>query len=167
MAIPAIAELLPALNEAVKTATGIAKLVKDADTKQKVIELQTAIFDLHDRVRQAQTEQDELAKAKDELQRKLMEYDRWDAEAARYKLLELAEGIFVYALKDEHKGNEPAHYLCAHCFGERKRSILQHPVAGYSKYVCHACKFEVNPVKQTFGFSAIKRRTPYDGLLGV
>ena len=74
--------MLPAVNQAVKTATGILQLVKDADTRQKVIELQTSILDLIDRVRLAQTEQDELAKIKDELERKLMEHERWDTEAA-------------------------------------------------------------------------------------
>jgi hypothetical protein len=164
--LTAMTGILPAVNAAVKTASGILGLVKDVETKQKVIELQSAIFDLHDRVRSAQAEQDELLKAKSELERKLAEYERWDAEAARYELRALADGVFVYALKAEHKGKEPEHFLCPHCFAERKRSILNHPRADYSNYVCHACKFDVNPVKSSYGFASVPRRDRYRGLIG-
>jgi len=169
MSLTAITAMLPAVNQAVKTATGILHLVKDTETKQKVIELQTAILDLHDRVRLAQSEQDELAKVKDELERKLMEYERWDAQAARYELRELADGIFVYALKPEHKGSEPLHYLCPHCFNQKKRSILQRPRAGHKNYVCHDCKMDISPVKSEpfYGIATTpRRRSRYDGLIG-
>lgn len=162
MAIPAITAILSAANEAGKAVASILHVVKDTETKQKVIELQTAILGLHDRIRLAQSEHDDLAKAKDELERKLTDYQRWDTEAARYELRELAPGIFAYALKPEHKSTEPEHYLCPHCFGEKKRSILQHPRAGYTNYACHACKFEINPVKQSIAFATVKRRDPYN-----
>jgi hypothetical protein len=152
MNVTAITAMLPAVNQAVKSATGILHLVKDADTRQKVIELQTSILDLIDRVRLAQAEQDELTKIKDELEHKLMEYQRWDAEAARYELRQLADGIFVYAVKPDHKGSEPAHYLCPHCFGQKKRSILQRPGVGYTNYVCHDCKMDINPEPTPTGF---------------
>jgi hypothetical protein len=159
MGIPTIATLFPALNEAAKTATGILQLVKDVDTKQKVMELQTTIMGLHDRIRTVQSEHEEL-------ERKLREYERWDAEAARYELRTLADGIFVYALKAEHKGSEPEHFLCPHCFGKRKRSILHHPGAGYTNYVCHACKFDVNPAKPSFAWASVNRGDRSRALLG-
>jgi hypothetical protein len=166
MAITAITTLLPAVNEAVKTAAGILHLVKDADTKQKVIDLQSAILDLQHRILQAQAEQDELARAKGELERKLLEYERWHADAARYELRDLADGIFVYSLKADQRGNEPTHYLCPHCFGERKKSILQRPGAGYTNYVCHACKLDIRPVKPSYPAVGIQQSGPLDGFMG-
>lgn len=165
MPIPQITALLSGVNQVAQLASGVLKLVKDTEAKQKIIELQTAIFDLHDRVRHAQADQDELAKIKDELERKLMAYQQWDSEAARYELKELADGIFVYALKPDHKGSEPAHYLCPHCFSEKKRSILQRPRAGYTNYVCHSCKLDISPVKtEPFAGISVPRRRSYEGL---
>lgn len=151
MPIPAITAVLSGVNQAAQLAAAILKLAKDTETKQKIIELQTAILDLHDRIRHAQAEQDELAKVKDEFERKLMAYQRWDAEAARYGLHALADGIFVYALKPDQQHGEPMHYLCPHCFGEKKRSILQRPGVDWTNYVCHACKFEASPEPPHFG----------------
>jgi predicted RNA-binding Zn-ribbon protein involved in translation (DUF1610 family) len=166
MSTSAITAILPALNQAVKTVTGVVGLIKDVETKQKVIELQSAILDLHERVRSAQTEQDELLKSKNELERKLAEYERWDKESACYELRALVDGIFVYALKAENKGNGPEHFLCPNCFGERKLSIVHHPRAGYSNYICDACKFDVNPVRQTFPKVSMNQRDRFRGLPG-
>lgn len=163
----AIAALLPAVNEAVKTATGVLGLVKDTKTKEKVIELQTAIFELHERVRTAQAEQDEWLKTKKELEGKLAEYERWDTEAARYELRALCDGIFVYALKAEHKGTGPEYFVCPNCFGQRKLSILHHPRADYSNYICDGCKFDVNPVKTDYAklLGTTRRRDRFNSLM--
>ena len=42
----------------------------------------------------------------------------------RYRLVG-QKGVFVYALKDEHRSDEPFHYLCPSCFGQEKKGILQ------------------------------------------
>jgi hypothetical protein len=165
MPFTSITTILPTITQVAKAAGSIVQLVKDTETRQKIIELQTSILDLHDRVRQAQVEQDELVKVKDELERKLLEHQQWGAEAARYELRQLADGIFVYALKAEHKEGQPDHFLCPHCFEQKKRSILQHPVAGYANYMCHACKFEIVPVRPAVGFATVQRRDRFGGLL--
>jgi len=101
-----------------------------------------------------------LAKVKDGLEAKLVAYQEWDSEAARYHLVELVDGIFVYALKPEQQAGEPAHYLCPHCFGEKRRSILQRPGADHTNYVCHACKLDIRPKPTPMPFIATSRFRP-------
>jgi len=83
-----------------------------------------------------------------ELERKVSDYEQWDRVASRYQLRQLADGIFVYALTKTD--GEPEHYLCPHCFGERKRSILQRPSVDHTNFVCHVCKLDIRPVATPF-----------------
>ena len=42
----------------------------------------------------------------------------------RYRLVG-QKGVFLYALKDEYRGDEPFHFVCPSCFGQGKKGILQ------------------------------------------
>lgn len=145
--IPEIAGALSATYNAAKMAGGLLNLSKEANVQQIVIDLNGSILELQGKVLGVQTKYEELAAAKQLLEAKLGEYQRWDAEAMRYQLFELAPGMLVYALNPERAFGEPPHYLCPNCFQQRKKAILHHPSADHANYVCDSCKFDVRPTK--------------------
>lgn len=158
MPIAEITGLLGAANHAANAAREVFGLVKDTKTKQAVIGLQDAIIGLHEKIRSAQIEYDDLAKAKREVENQLADQKSWNAEASRYQLHDLAPGVFVYALKPECKGNEPEHYLCPTCYSKKEKSILQRPGVDHTNYVCHSCKMDIRPVATPSGFVVPRSR---------
>lgn len=60
-----------------------------------------------------------------ELEKTIVEMQNWNAESERYKLTEFTLGQFAYALKEELHASEPAHMICANCYQNLQKSILQ------------------------------------------
>ena len=120
--------------------TGIAKGLLDTHIQVQVndvaIELQGAIIDLQSKVSAVQTDYQQALRAKEESEKKLVAYERWEQESARYRLHELESGIFVYALRDAGASGEPAHWLCATCYQDRQKSILHRESKGSDVLVC-------------------------------
>ena len=74
-----------------------------------------------------QSDYQNILRAKEDLEKKLVEQENWDKDRARYHLARVGGGwnAFVYALKERKPAIEPAHWLCAHCYEEKKKSIFQ------------------------------------------
>jgi len=70
-----------------------------------------------------------------------------EKEKKRYKLVNIENGLHVYALKPEMAGDDAPHYCCAHCFDDlldkARKSVLQ-PVQQKDFYQCPACKTTFN-----------------------
>ena len=64
-----------------------------------------------------------------DLEKHIAELEAWDAEAETYQLADVGKfgvtGKFAYAPKQGTHTSEPAHLLCAQCYQERHKSILQ------------------------------------------
>lgn len=74
-----------------------------------------------------------------------MEIETWEQEKEKYKLREICPHVFVYAIKEEEKGAEPSHWICAACYNQGKKSILQlnrKEKAGHF-YICYECCSEI------------------------
>lgn len=67
------------------------------------------------------TMQDALMKLQDEQKKR----DRFQAEAHRYALTRTDLGAMVYSLKPDEARGEPPHDLCATCFEDQIKSVLQ------------------------------------------
>ena len=134
-----------ALNTAIKAANAAFKTVEDVKVKEAVADIQNSLIDLQSKLLAAQSQYEALAEVKRQLEQKIMEYEKWDSDAARYELTEIAEGIFVYVLKKDHALGEPIHWICPNCFQKRQKSILTKPGVGYRNYKCHNCQFQVVP----------------------
>ncbi len=59
------------------------------------------------------------------------------AEAVRYLLTRTEQGSLVYELDDRKAEGEPAHCICATCYQQKIKSILQ-PVA-HNTLLCGQC----------------------------
>jgi hypothetical protein len=76
----------------------------------------------------------------------------WEAEKQRYELHEVGDGAFVYSLKESVKGSQPDPWLCANCYHQGRKSILQRvgrssmivaSVGLPTEYACAACQAKV------------------------
>ena len=87
-----------------------------------------------------------------ELEEQIAKLKALDAEKQRYELKELkredgvfAEGIFVYALKADAELPEPPHRLCANCYHNGQKSVLQKEDRNPGRaevLICHRCGAE-------------------------
>lgn len=60
-----------------------------------------------------------------DLEKELNEIKDWNAEAGRYRLTEICEGVLVFTVKPGMEKNEPAHMLCTACHTKKQKGYLQ------------------------------------------
>ena len=88
-----------------------------------------------------------LLHEKEELIKKVVQFEQWEKTESEYTLQELALGVIAYSYNDSQDSTIPHHWLCTNCYNDRKKSILQiqstMPV-GARKYACPRCKFIFN-----------------------
>ncbi len=137
-AVAAGQALLQVAKKALQHATQV-------EAKAVAAELVDRIVDLQAKLLAAQAQMEELDRARQEAQHKLVEKEEWEREKQRYELRELAPGILVRAPKEPKPPGEPDHYLCPHCFDENRKSLLQRPSTGHTNYKCHRCSLEIRP----------------------
>jgi hypothetical protein len=126
-----------------KTITSTTKGLLDAREEAKIndvaIYLQGIVLDLQSEMMMIQPDYQNVLRSRDELEKKLAEHENWDNERARYHL-EKAQGMWgncVYALNASNPAVEPAHWICAHCYENQKKSILQ--ARPENKWYCPRC----------------------------
>ena len=78
----------------------------------------------------AQGEQSTLLQRVAILEKEVADLKAWDAEKQRYELKQLKSLALAYGLKEDAKGSEPSHYICATCYQLGFKSILQ-PITHY------------------------------------
>lgn len=100
-----------------------------------------AVIELQENILTAQAAQAALIERIRELEEEVARLETWKAEKQRYQLTELPPGIYVYRVKEEARGTEPPHSLCATCYANDKKSILQsdEPINGRTKMHCPSC----------------------------
>jgi len=103
----------------------------------------------------AQEKQSALSHRVAELEREIRDLKRWESEADCYQLSEVAKGVYALTPKPGMERGEPQHMLCAHCAGDKQKSILQlnSDTAARTVYLCHRCKNELH-------FGKLRNPTP-------
>ena len=137
---------IPILDHLARGLSGITQTVKTVHDVDVRIRMNEAVNDLHNDISTLRLQISSITsekEAKEEevraLKKDLVDRERWDEESARYRLHELGPGIFVYAVKPECQGAEPMHYLCAKCYADKIKSLIQALVVGGPNYQCHKC----------------------------
>ena len=136
-----------------------AKLISDTKKRAEVL---TVTADLTQDIISSQQEnlalleeKRVLASEKDELKQKIVEFENWNTEAARYELKEIVTGVLAYAPKPSNSPSgathEPDHWLCANCYSTKQKSILQRgaKTPQGTPYFCPHCKTELLDHSQT------------------
>jgi hypothetical protein len=112
----------------------------------KVIELQQMILSAQSNALTTQSDMTTLLEEKRALENQVAVLKTWDeTEKLRYELKSV-EGVFIYALKPQAQGVEPPHWICAACYGNQKKSVLQRggtPMNGRWPWLCPSCKTAV------------------------
>jgi hypothetical protein len=133
-----VGEALAGLS-ALKTAFDIAKGLKDLDD---AVRRNAAVIELQEKILAAQQAQAALIEQVGELEKEVTGLKAWDAEKQRYKLTEVRPGMMTYTLKEGMEKGEPAHHLCASCYNEGHKSIMQRETRFPGRHevlVCHRC----------------------------
>jgi len=128
-----------------------------SDVNAKAIELQTIIFSLHGDIARSIASQAQISQENEQLKNELAAIEDFRSDAKRYKLFEPWPGALVYALKESMSGGEPAHYICAHCYQSRRKSVLYSGPGTTSKwchFICPACKTQLPTGRMESGLSA-------------
>lgn len=123
---------LAELDERIVTKAELNALLNLAsDTNFKIIEIQTLYT--------------AMAGEKDLIAQENLKLKDWQVDKVRYELCALAQNALAYSVKPEHASVEPLHYLCASCYQNNIKSILQADgYAGFErKLSCHSCKSSV------------------------
>ncbi len=126
--------------------SNIAKGLQSIHDEKQIFEatsdLRERIFTIQSNALTLQEDHFSLLKQKDELEKKILSFERWDDTAALYSLKKLKLGAYVYAPNESNKTAEPMHWICAKCYQDRKKSILQFywDIGKGSYALCPECK---------------------------
>lgn len=139
-----------AAASSLKIASDIARAILDlrdeAKIRAKVMELQRAIIDAQSSTLGAQTEGLAHIEQIRELKQHIVDLEDWAREKERYELYKVKDGVFTYALKETMGNGEPPHQLCAKCYQDGVKSILQEETLAVGRVellVCHRCGSEL------------------------
>jgi hypothetical protein len=133
-----VAEVFAGLS-ALKTAFDIAKGLKDIDDATR---RNAAVIELQEKILAAQAAQSDLVDRVRALEKEVTDFKAWDADKQRYKLTDIGSGLVVYTLKQGMENSEPPHSLCANCYQDHVKSILQRETRYPGRcevMACHRC----------------------------
>lgn len=119
----------------------LAGMKNSVDINAKAIELQGVILSLQADIGNAIAAQAQLAQENQKLKDELAEVEAFRGEAEHYKLFQPWPGIFAYGRKESMDRSVPPHYLCAHCYQQNKKSILQQLLKNHwLHFACSSCQ---------------------------
>ena len=155
-----VAEVFAGLS-AIKTAFDIAKGLKDIDDATR---RNAAVIELQEKILVAQQQQATLIETVSNLEKEVADLKTWNSEKERYELKSVYIGSFAYLSKPDAQNAEPPHWLCAACYNNDKKSLLQdhgrdphdHMTSLYrcQRKECGSTirvPWDVNPAKPYFG----------------
>ena len=145
--ISEISGLIASLKGARDLAEAMVGLRDTAAFQGKVIEFQGVIMDAQQRVFSVQEERSTLIQKVAELEKKIASLEDWEAQKQRYKLKDLGNGTLAYALKTAMSDGEPPHNICATCYQNGTKSIIQPETRSgrVEVFVCNRCGSELIP----------------------
>ncbi len=126
--ISAIAGTVSALKGAMDISKAMIGLHDAQAIQSKIIELNAQILEAQSSAFLANEERSTLIEHVRQLEKEVADLKAWEAEKQRYQLAELTTGVTAYAIKEEMRGAEPSHHICASCYQEGHKSILQREI---------------------------------------
>ena len=146
MPITEITALISSAKAAYDIAKGINSLNVDVERNQAVSKIIEILLSVQSDALVMQSNYQELLREKDELLKKLIEFEQWEKTETEHHLEEIVKGVFAYSLNNSNDTNKPKPWLCANCWQDKKKSILQadwHTETS-AAYTCPRCKTQIN-----------------------
>lgn len=142
--IAEISSLIASSRTAYDIAKGLTSVYVDDKVKKHTSELISILLSVQTDALAVQSNHQELLKEKDNLEKKIVEFEKWAETERQYELKEIAPVIFVYSYKEGIEFTEPKHWLCTNCWKDKIKSIirLSSEGSGSKKYICPNCKDE-------------------------
>lgn len=143
--LSAISALVSSFKAASDITRGFMDLKTMAEVQTKVIELQSVIMAAQGAAMSAHADLISAQQQIEALEKELASLRGWEAEKNRYRLTAIDKEVFAYVVKPEVQNGEPLHWLCANCFVQDQKSILQliSEGNGLRRYQCPRCKTEL------------------------
>ena len=162
MDLASITAAASSLKIAGDIAKGLLDLKVSADVQRKVIDLQCEILAAQSSALAAHSEQFSMLEEIRSLKEEVARVKAWKETKQRYQLHEPMRGTFVYALKEEGESAEPAHWICATCYENSKRSILQLKSTSHhnNRYFCPSCGTEIRSQGTRGPLPSVQSRRP-------
>jgi hypothetical protein len=145
--------------QSLKMAKDIVQGLNAAKTEAAInsvkIDLQGLILEAQQGLFAAQEAQTAATLRIADLEQEIVGLKDWSAEKQRYHLVDAGRGAVAYMPKPGMEQGEPAHWLCANCFNQGRKSFLQFKGQGLTKnamestYGCDACKGSLNVASRT------------------
>ncbi len=140
--------VITGLKTAGEIAKGLLHLHSLTEVQTKVIDLQSAILAAQSSALAAQSEQSSMVQRIRDLEEEITRMKAWEETKQRYQLISPWNGCHVYALKESSKGPEPPHWICAQCYEDGRKSILQnaqrHERRIFHTIKCFRCNLEID-----------------------
>lgn len=138
---------ISSLQFASKVLQAFRELSISLEVKTKVVELTEAILQAQTSALAAQSEQFAMVQRIRDLEEEVMRIKAWEEQKQRYQMVRPWSGVpaLVYALKESCKGAEPAHWICAKCYDDGRRTVLQprYDSRAYFYLLCPTCESQV------------------------
>jgi len=116
---------ISSIGTALNIAKGMYHLKASSDIQIKVIELNEAIITAQSSAMNALSEQFAMTVRVRDLEKEIADVKAWGDTKQRYQLIAPWDGCYVYALKELCKKTDPPHWICEHCYQDRRQSVLQ------------------------------------------
>ncbi len=159
------------LKASIEIGKALLKMGISAEIKDRIREMNDGILAAQESALASQQHQSALIKQVGELEKQIAELETWNAEAETYKLTNVRAPnhpmgmAFAYAPKEGTHTGEPPHFICANCYQERHKSILQEQTLYPGRavgLVCPRCSVivykEGYPMPDHFGLRRPKGR---------
>lgn len=121
-----VAGAFSTLKGASDIAQGFLAMKTDAAVSAKAVELNRVIADVQQQLFSIQAAYATTIRREEDLKAEIVRLKDWSHEKQRYELHEVTTGSLAYRVKPAMNGGEPVHYLCANCYQDNVKSILQH-----------------------------------------
>jgi hypothetical protein len=134
--ISSVAGTLKGASDILKTAMHL----RDTQAFQaKMVELNGEIMAAQSSALRAHVAQTAMVQEIGELKKQIADTEAWDREKQRYQLTDHGSGTFSYTLKEGMEQGEPPHKICAHCYQQGRKSILQFSHKNPYQQELHTC----------------------------
>lgn len=147
MAIIEATAVVSSIKAAFDIAKGVQSLQTSTEVKQAVAEMLDKLVTARMQAMEAAQTEEALLKEVSDLKAEVERLKAWDGEKQRYQLKRFHPGSFAYVMKPEMAAGDPPHSICAHCYQQTKKSLLQDTGRRYNRYRTHhcaSCRNEVN-----------------------
>jgi len=134
----AFAGMIQSLQAMANIAKALIGLHDERVVNERVVELTGEIL----AALAAQAEQVVLLEHVRDLEKHLAELNAWNADKEKYGLRQIRPGVYAYTLKETTNVLEKSLMLCANCYEQRHKSILQEEIRDPGRcrvLVCHLC----------------------------